>query len=505
MLAMEKAQRRVARVHCQTFFADEPFYFGCPDCPPSYTSYTGHSVRTRTDGVFHEDYLDRMRLVESAYDGCIAFGGGYWHISVHTNGSTDFEGGFCVPAGCSPRDVQAIGVYTSAFLYGYDCDVVEDFFETAAARLALRRNCWRNMRAHVQRLSSWDKLRLDWAIVGFGSGGGTGGTTSLAYNLGMHPSMDLITDGSKHLEESLFLYNCELHVPTESQVINFNSHSKTLSMMAGSSKSLTRGLLRGVKRGSYIRSDPPLSRLARIQRLRIVVVIMDPIEVVERSYLKFVSQCSYAFDVPNFDDCIRLGHCSCVRDSLNSDTVTWHRPKDGEANYTRTRLETAIEIFGAARVFVATQSDLNEGHEFWDKLAKFLGAPPFPGDTRFSRSNQHFDRRQWSAVLGVVLSRSHLLQGYCSGIALLRSMHQEDRVALDQVLQSLPRSQASELAVTVPAWPLSEAQCRARASERISYYNGGSMPVANWWQMRVVGLGSEKSYPVTGASEYSPG
>lgn len=484
--------------------------FACPGCPPSYISYSGHALRTRSGGVFDEGYLDKMRRVETASAACIAFGGRFWHVTILPNGSVGLEAGFCVPVGCSRADVQAIGMYTTAIRGGYDCDAESEYlFFTAAARLALRRGCWRIMRARVIRLSSWDKVHLDWAIVGFGSGGGTGGTTSLAYNLGKHPSMDLITDGSSHLEESFFLYNCELHVPTEKQVNHFNLRSRTLGMLTASDKKSNRGLLRGVKRGSYIRSNHPLNRLARIERLRVVVVMMDPVEVVERSYFKFVLQCSHSFDIPNLDDCIRWGHCSSAYESFHCSCpkpqfpcaydssrgrchATWKLPLDGQVNYTRSRLEAALDIFGAARVFVTTQSDLNGGHAFWDRLAMFLGAPPFPKDMRFSRFNHNrtLVERQWSVALGVLLSRSHLLRGYCSGIALLQEIHREDHFALHRILQSLPGSKDSELNVHVPTQVTNRSACRARASERISYYSGGSMPVVNFWDLKI-GMSSE--------------
>merc|ERR1712046_192820 len=125
----------------------------------------------------------------------------------------------------------------------------------------------------------------------------------------------------RNFEEHFFVYDRIRHLPAVREVAAFNGIT-TKAKALGKQGAVPS---RGIKRGSYYGSDAALARLARVPKLRVIVVLQDPTLHAEKMYFANVEvliRSPAAEDalpgLPAISDCLQQPHtklhCKNVND-----------------------------------------------------------------------------------------------------------------------------------------------------------------------------------------------
>merc|ERR1712238_48317 len=129
-----------------------------------------------------------------------------------------------------------------------------------------------------------------------------------------------------------------------------------------------------------------MARLRRVPAVRTLVLVRDPTERVESSYLKEFWSCSTTKEVrvvPALLDCIN-NTCDLTcgvlvgRTSFSSADPYWLMSAS---------VKRAREFFSPEQVFIADSSFLRRGRSFYNHVAQFLGVKDFPADMTFVVAN----------------------------------------------------------------------------------------------------------------------
>lgn len=441
-----------------------------------YLLYSGDPVRTYAE----QDRAWRIKMARAvaAYQNCTGIEGRFWVATVDfPENATDFYGErmsdylgdlatdrraltVCAPALCSAVWVREVMVPMMWFIrlwasiHKQETNVAVDTFQHFALRPETRRTQMfvelpavrRMMRVEVQEMASWDQIELSWAVLGFPGMG----TSSLMMNLHMHPEFEAVyaQEEFKCWEEHFFLYGRIHHLPLASDVAAINARRIKLD----ASSTMVASRLRGVKRTSYVMSPSALARLALVPGLKTIVVVRDPVEVVERTFIIHMNYCALqhpGMSFPCLDECFP-GPCA----------VPWcagleeHTNKLLQGGYMASQVYAAAKTLGKGRLLVVDFSELAQGRRFYDALAMSLGASkPYVADARFDR---RANVRSRDTTLPVIELRRQLLAdprtGACHarGLANLRGLLRSERLAVRDLLRSLPSLRPTD--APLPSW-----------------------------------------------------
>eukprot|EP00928_Gymnodinium_smaydae_P097668 TRINITY_DN8904_c0_g3_i1.p1 TRINITY_DN8904_c0_g3~~TRINITY_DN8904_c0_g3_i1.p1 ORF type:complete len:522 (-),score=112.64 TRINITY_DN8904_c0_g3_i1:94-1659(-) len=459
-LMAESAASPVDDCSVKVFLRGGNTYFGLRGHGGGYFGYTGLNLETYAERSpsWRTDMSDAM----TALAGCRALphgGGRYWDVAVEVlpnashplaffirealQGLQSLEFAVCAPVACNAADLRSL-VVPGVFLpmtFGWGAAAVMAAGSGAeSGRAALRSivdpGIHRSLKISAVEMGAWSELDLSWAILGFGGGG----TSSVAWNLHQHPDLELLyepdTEGINY-EDYFFLYSRTRHLPTRHEVRRFNRARKTQG-------DPSRKTLRGVKRGNYAYSDAALARLGLIPNLRAILMLRDPAKQAWNGYL----------------DCIRRALEAADAKSLAAvDEVTLEAcgKQDVMASYVESllvRFNATLRVFGRHRVFFAPAEEMGAGRPFWNRLTAFLGARPFPSETKFEHVNKDFNfygsKLKSSAVLALVVANLSLCQTLQRLVARARALVLARRSDFLAAFRLLPQSPYFES--NLPAW-----------------------------------------------------
>ncbi|CAJ1381968.1 unnamed protein product [Effrenium voratum] len=246
------------------------------------------------------------------------------------------------------------------------------------------------LRAH--ELASWQEISLDFAILGINRCG----TTSLHFNLGQHPEIAFMRpDG-----EDTFLFRHKSILPRREDVEVFGSRYETHG---------THGLL-GYRHSGLYSNARLLHGLQRVRHLRGILILCEPMGRLERFFLvdhmwrcygNEATAAKYRPGPMELKD--RPPRCwrsvaEALEDVAGGFLSEEHRRQLQtnpeamkhpllERYHFGQLLPGLLELFGD-RLLLLHQDALAEApRQTYDRLARFLGAAPFPADARFPRRN----------------------------------------------------------------------------------------------------------------------
>eukprot|EP00929_Paragymnodinium_shiwhaense_P040130 TRINITY_DN20976_c0_g1_i2.p1 TRINITY_DN20976_c0_g1~~TRINITY_DN20976_c0_g1_i2.p1 ORF type:complete len:669 (+),score=115.28 TRINITY_DN20976_c0_g1_i2:95-2101(+) len=375
-------------------------------------------------------WSDYMADVVKDYDTCTRrLGGRLWMADVVFRGNfTDVEGdavtdpnypnyaprSACVPWQCSTkRAVQGVLVpvfwlltLSVAKRMQRLLDDEQRIMPVRASRSYMRQvfqlapSARRGMgELFVAELGSWEELDLSWAILGFEGCG----TTSLAKSLHAHPQLEtLFVAGNPYYESNFFWADWpqeyRLTEPNIQNMVGRHLLFKTEVNLFNSWRTKAPAAhqrLRGIKSAKYVHDDVSLRRLALIPKLKVLVLVEDPVVRIERGYLKNVAAmlmgacdgktaCSEQPLVPALADCLERpcgvplhynapGFYDWRNDLLREQGLNIERGNFSVSG----RLQEVVRLFGSDRVLVAARSDLQEGRQLFDRIAAWFGVESF--------------------------------------------------------------------------------------------------------------------------------
>ncbi|CAJ1446999.1 unnamed protein product [Effrenium voratum] len=239
------------------------------------------------------------------------------------------------------------------------------------------------LRAH--ELASWQEISLDFAILGINRCG----TTSLHFNLGQHPEIAFMRpDG-----EDTFLFRHKSILPRREDVEVFGSRYETHG---------THGLL-GYRHSGLYSNARLLHGLQRVRHLRGILILCEPMGRLERFFLvdhmwrcygNEATAAKYRPGPMELKD--RPPRCwrsvaEALEDVAGGFLSEEHRRQLQtnpeamkhpllERYHFGQLLPGLLELFGD-RLLLLHQDALAEApRQTYDRLARFLGAAPFPAD-----------------------------------------------------------------------------------------------------------------------------
>lgn len=353
--------------------------------------------------------------------------------------------GLCVPRACSPSALRSLIVPALVLAESSVKPVAVLRRFTGVVRKSLSELV-------VTELADWSEIELSFAIIGFPGCG----TSSLAINLYGNSDLEMLVEEEEeaYIEAGIFRNHWEpsrLHGRARMAAEMRPSSPALLPMKIVVSviNKWSNGRLTGFKNPIYY-SGLPLARLARVPALRVVVLLADPAELFERSYLKSIRSCTKVGTQPTppaLADCIEVP-CECWCHCAGIPVFAGNR-EFAMSKY----LHEVVSYFGPERVFVATKDFLSRGRAFYDRVADFLGARPFPAaaDDNWITRNKDFLNVSTSGVRAEVLAMD--AERHVASMRAARKYFGEERAALRGIFEEVePRWTQSEL----PDWLLEE-------------------------------------------------
>ncbi|CAJ1450976.1 unnamed protein product [Effrenium voratum] len=214
----------------------------------------------------------------------------------------------------------------------------------------------------LYELSSWSSLHLDFGIIGMN----TCGTTSLQRNLALHPEISFTSEG----EDDFFVPGG--YPMRFSGSIRVLPRAKSASS-ANEAWSMRRKELLGVNNPNLFYTQEGLQAIARIPKIRLVLILCDPVSRAEK-----------------------LHYLHCRRSGWGTSRCQEELAKavSGKLPYSWRVYDHLLDLSRLIRlqsltVFVIHQEFLRD-HEFevYDSIANYLGVKaPFPDSTQFGRYN----------------------------------------------------------------------------------------------------------------------
>lgn len=226
---------------------------------------------------------------------------------------------------------------------------------------------------NVRLFARWEDVDLDFLVAGFARSG----THSVQGNLAKHPACQVSR------EELTFNWG---FLPMRAQIDGYNRIFQQDDVRDGTEP---KGrLLRGGKGEGVVLSSRLLRLLARAPKLRLIVVVREPVEWLESIYnLRALG-------------CRQQGHCPSIPtlDDVILNGASFEDVRVDYAEHSRA-VEDAIRYFppSSGRLLLLEFELLRaRPQEFFDRICDFLGIAHFPANFSFDRYAQG-DRKAYTA------------------------------------------------------------------------------------------------------------
>mmetsp|Transcript_132409 Transcript_132409/g.423777 ORF Transcript_132409/g.423777 Transcript_132409/m.423777 type:complete len:518 (+) Transcript_132409:217-1770(+) len=366
-------------------------------------------------------WIAALFRVASEYEQrCTGLRGRYWEVNVQKQEYLDalpgnvsttyvdfirslpalFRTTICAPWPCGLRAVGSVVLprLINQMLSGEDRDVL-------FVPLPLRA-----IGVEVFELTSWDRVRIDFAVIGLDHCG----TTSLRNNLARHPEIGFPVED----EDDEFLRQEVQHrlLPRLRQVDNFNVFWRAPGRPMPS--------LVGVSNPAHFSSTLQRAALARVPGLRALLVVCDPVDRFEKKFWATLEHpCRHETDESARASCPSIQRAPGMHELFE------------ESNGMRLRRHLAdVRALFRGRLMVVHQEALQKDPQLtYRNIVRWLGATvPFPETVKLYRYNS--------------------VQGYRTGLCRNASLVDElqrrllpDYVALEELFESLGQLRSSRL------------------------------------------------------------